>query len=203
MKQKITLPLNVPPNNVSALIHELLVRGSQEAEWHPVDSRFVDAYRGRIAQCSAMDFIVAALHTNLPVFTIPLFLCLPELWKRVDGNALVALLDRMESGMVCFNYLEFAYKYLEVDLLEEALQPAGKCYDMASLKLFFASSQVGRLFDRESALDDLLSGPEAPYLRFNPTEWADVTRHLLHDPRLKLAVTGQQGAAHLATLMAS
>ncbi|RSK38429.1 hypothetical protein [Hymenobacter perfusus] len=199
------LPLSISPPNTSAhaLLTELLVRGPQEAEWYPVDSAFVDAYRNRIAQVDATDFIAEALRTNLPTFSTPLFLCLPELWQRVEADDLLALLGRMESGMVCFAYVEFVYLYLEVDLLGEALQPAGKRYDVASLKQFFASSQAGRLFVRADALHDLLSGPEAPYLRFDPVEWRNATQRLLRDQRLKPAQTGQQGAEYLAELMAS
>ena len=123
-----------------ALITELLVRGLQEAEWYPVDSRFVDAYRPRIAQVNAVDFIAGALHSDLPTFSTPLFLCLPELWQRVEADDLLALLGRMESGMTCFNYLAFVHLYLEVDLLPEALQPAGKRFGLASLKQVLASS---------------------------------------------------------------
>lgn len=185
------------------LLTELLVRGPQEAEWYPVDSPFVDAYRNHIVQVDATDFIVEALHTNLPTFSTSLFLCLPELWQRVEADDLLALLGRMESGMVCFAYVEFVYIYLEVDLLAEALQPAGKRYDVASLKQFFTSSQAGRLFDRADALNGLLSGPEAPYLRFDPVEWRDATQRLLRDQRLKPALTGQRGSEYLAELMAS
>lgn len=186
-----------------ALLTELLVRGPQEAEWHPVDSAFVDPYRERIAQVDATEFIAGALHANLPTFSIPLFRCLPELWQRVEADDLLALLDWMESGMTCFNYVEFVYLYLEVDLLKEALQPAGKGYDVASLKQLLASSQAGRLFDREDALNELLYGPEAPYLRFDPAEWRNTTQRLLRDPRLKPALPGQNGADYLAALMAS
>ena len=152
-------------------------------------------------QCSGLHCGGAALqpsHLQHP----PLFLCLPELWQRVEADDLLALLGRMESGMTCFNYLAFVHLYLEGNLLPEALQPAGKRFDLASLKQLLASSQAGQLFDREVALNDLLGGPEASYLRFDPMEWCDTTQRLMCDPRLKPVPTSQQGAAYLAILMA-
>jgi hypothetical protein len=188
---------------VRALILELAVRGQQEADWFPIDSRVVDSYRDRIAEVDAADFIADALKLNQPTFSTPLFLCLPELWQRVEADDLLALLGRMEWGMTCFNYVEFVYVYLEVDLLAEALQPAGKPYDMAELKLLLSSSQAGRLFDRENLLHELIYGHQAPYLRFDPGKWHDTTQRLLRDLRLKPALTGKQGSEYLTTLMAS
>lgn len=89
--------------------------------YFPIDRFFIEEhhYLEKILKADKLEFIFYNLENNSATYTIQLFICLPELWEKIEHDDLLSLIENFTSSFSFYSLIGFTYKYLEIDLLDE------------------------------------------------------------------------------------
>lgn len=104
------------------LVNKLSSHSLKSVEhYFPIDRFFIEEYHylEKIQKVDKLEFIFYNLENNSTTFTIQLFICLPELWEKIEYDDLLLLMENFTSSFSFYSLIGFTYKYLEIDLLDE------------------------------------------------------------------------------------
>lgn len=89
--------------------------------YFPIDRFFIEenGYLDEILSVNYLEFLFFNLENINPTYTVQLFLCLPELWEKVTYKDFIKFIENFTSSFSFYSLIEYTYKYLEIDLLEE------------------------------------------------------------------------------------
>ena len=99
------------------LSNELSSKSIKEANYHPVDRYFLNPYLKRIYSVNYLDFIFYNLQNINNLYTNYLFVCLPEIWEKVDGSDIKYLLSNFTNVFSFYTIINFTHKFLGVNIL--------------------------------------------------------------------------------------
>ncbi|KMQ67370.1 hypothetical protein ACM39_13070 [Chryseobacterium sp. FH2] len=104
-------------------ISDLLIKNckNENIEYFPIDRFFIEenGYLEKILSTNYLEFLLYNLEKVNPTYTVQLFVCLPEIWKKVSYEDMIILLENFTNSFSFYSFLEFTYKYLEIDLFDE------------------------------------------------------------------------------------
>ena len=89
--------------------------------YFPIDRFFIEDYDylAKIEKVDHTQFIFYNLETKSSTYTTQLFSCLPELWEDTEYENILQIMDNFTNSFSFYSLIEFTYKYLEIDLLNE------------------------------------------------------------------------------------
>lgn len=111
----------VVSNKVKELSNEIVVRAMAEANYLPIDRYFLEKYLEEILSVNRLEFIYCNLERVNNTYSVLLMACLPELWEDITYDDVDELLSSFTNVFSFYALLIFAYKYLEVDLIDHIL----------------------------------------------------------------------------------
>jgi len=172
---------------VKELSHSIAIAAIKEAEYFPVDREFLEPYMARISQLNPVQFIFHNIEQVNPTYTKSLFLCLPEIWKNVDIDDLLYMMNSFSNSFSYYILIEFTYKYLEIDILQIIIEQAKKRGFYESVKQYLQNqwNVIIKSQDERITLED---GVEKEYFHYNADQWNYLKQKLLLDERVEPAL---------------
>ena len=108
--------------DVKELSEDLSISSFHHVEhYFPIDRFFIEKYDflEKIKKVDSLEFLFCNLERVSTTYTVQLMLCLPELWEDIGYEELVQLIESFTNSFSFYALVEFTYKYLEIDLLDE------------------------------------------------------------------------------------
>lgn len=92
-------------------------------QYFPIDRFFIEknGFIEKIRSVNYLEFLLCNFENVNPTYTVQLFICLPELWEKVNYEDLIKLTENFTNSFSFYSFIEFTYKYLEIDLLDEII----------------------------------------------------------------------------------
>nr|WP_314499223.1 hypothetical protein [uncultured Chryseobacterium sp.] len=89
--------------------------------YSPIDRFFIEenGYLEKILSVNYLEFLLYNFEQINPTYTIQLFLCVPEIWEKVNFKDINTLIENFTNSFSFYSLIGFTYKYLEIDLLDE------------------------------------------------------------------------------------
>lgn len=91
--------------------------------YFPIDRFFIEEkeYLEKILSVDYLQFIFYNFEIVNPTYSVQLFLCLPELWKKITYSDIYKLIENFTNSFSFYSFIQYTYKYLEVDLFDEII----------------------------------------------------------------------------------
>lgn len=176
---------------IKELSEDLSISSFHHVEhYFPIDRFFIEKYDflEKIKQVDALAFLFCNLEKVNPTYTVQLMLCLPELWEEMTYEDLLNLIESFTNSFSFYAFIEFTYKYLEIDLLSEI-------FDNPNVDLKFKKDCIGYFpgiiatfyldEDDHRAFNENLMG-------IHINDWNYVKQKLLVSKRIKPALSPKE-----------
>ncbi|MGN7707950.1 hypothetical protein KYG33_02565 [Chryseobacterium sp. D764] len=96
-------------------------RKTEQLRYYPIDRFYIvdNNYLGKILSANHLEFLFYNLEKMNPTYSVQLFVCLPELWEKLTFNDVITLIENFTSPFALYTLVEFTYKYLEIDVMDD------------------------------------------------------------------------------------
>ncbi|ROH98828.1 hypothetical protein EGI16_19895 [Chryseobacterium sp. G0240] len=111
-------------NEVKELSSQMAINSTKEViQYFPIDRFFIEknGFIEKIRSVNYLEFLLCNFENVNPTYTVQLFICLPELWEKVNYEDLIKLTENFTNSFSFYSFIEFTYKYLEIDLFDEII----------------------------------------------------------------------------------
>lgn len=162
----------------------LSIRHSQS--YLPIDRFFIEEYNflEEIKKVDSLEFLFCNLERINTTYTVQMMLCIPELWEDVGYEELVQLIESFTNSFSFYALVEFTYKYLEIDLLNEIFDNPNVKQKFKDDCLEYFPRIVATFYleeDESYIFDENLMGIQL-------SDWSYIKQRLLVDKRIKPAL---------------
>ncbi len=133
-----------------------------------------------------MEFIFFNIEKVNPTYVNQLFICLPELWKKINYNDFGMLLENFSNSFSYYALINFSYKYLEIDILDLIVNKSivKGFYPEVKEYLLLQGNVIIKTDDEQNDLE-FNEGKE--FFKYNQNNWDYIKQRLLTDKRIKEA----------------
>lgn len=172
------------------LILDLSIKAGFESTIHPVDREFLENHLEEILAYNPIEFIYYNLKSQSSLYTMQLFVCLPELWETITLEELLEMSEHFDDPLSFFTLIRFTYKYIEIDIIEPIL----KTHKVSKDKRYFdqiieyLDLQWNVLIKTESDLEDFEDG----FINVDYNKWIYIKQKFLLDNRIKPALISRR-----------
>lgn len=111
-------------NEVKELSYQIAINSTKEViQYFPIDRFFIEksGFIEKIQSVNHLEFLLCNFENVNPTYTVQLFVCLPELWEKVNYEETITLIENFTNSFSFYSLIEFTYKYLKIDLFDEIL----------------------------------------------------------------------------------
>ncbi len=163
--------------------------------YFPIDRYFLEdyGYLEELKKTDPVEFLFYNLEGVNVNYTNHLILCLPELWDDIDYDDLVALIENFTNPFSFYTLIEFTYKYLEIDLLDEVFNNDKVKDEFKKHCIEYFPNIIATFYldeDDYEVFDENLMGVHI-------NDWSYTKQRLLVDKRIKPAVSAPELAKRL------
>jgi len=176
----------VVDNVVKQISDEILTRSINEAEYFPIDKKFLGKYSSDIIGLDPVAFTFYNFEKINPTYTNTLFLCLPEVWRRLDLEDLILMMKNFTNAMSYYSLLQFSYKYLEINILPLIINQAKDLGYYKEIRDYLLN-QWNVLIKSDEEKLELEIGYEKEFLDYDVEEWMYIKAKFLLDKRISPA----------------
>lgn len=109
---------------VKELSHQLSVDSINNVQhYFPIDRFFIEenGYLEKILSVDYLEFLLCNLEKIDNLYPVQLFVCLPELWKKVTHKDIIDLIENFTSPFPFYSLIKYTYAYIEIDLFDEII----------------------------------------------------------------------------------
>jgi len=124
--------------------------------YFPIDRFFIEenGYLDKILAVNHLEFIFYNFENVNPTYSVQLFVCLPELWEQITYENIKVLLENFSNSFSFYSFIEYTYKYLEIDLFDEIMHNKNIDNKIKKDCIHFFISTLGSLYmDEDDYLD--------------------------------------------------
>lgn len=163
--------------------------------YFPIDRFFLEdyGYLTLLSDVDSLQFLFHNLERVNPTYTGQLLLCVPELWQDIDYEDLIMLIENFTNSFSFYTLIEFTYKYLEIDLLDEIFDNPRVDDKFKKDCLDYFPKIIATFYldeDDYTVFDENLAG-------IHINDWSYTKQRLLVDKRVKSAVSAPELAKRL------
>ncbi len=154
--------------------------------YFPIDRFFIEKYNflEKIKEVNPLEFLLCNLERVSNNYTNQLLLCLPELWEDVEYEDILMLIENFTNSFSFYSLVEFTYKYLEIDLLDEVFNNPKVDDKFKKDSIDYFPKIVATFYLDE---DDLFEFDENLF-GIQMSDWNYTKQRLLADKRIKPAI---------------
>src|ERR1700748_322312 len=88
------------------------------AENYPVDRQFILNHLTEIQLFDSVEFLFYNFELLSSLYVNQLFFCLPEAWENISVDNIQEMVESFTHVYPYYSLLQFAYKYLEIDIID-------------------------------------------------------------------------------------
>ena len=175
-------------NEVKLISDEISSKAISEAEFFPIDKKFLGKYLDKISDLDPVEFIFYNFEKVNSTYTNTLFLCLPEVWRKLEVDDLVSIMNGFNKTFSYYSLIQFSYKYIEINILPLIISKARERDEnyYQDIKGYLLN-QWNVLIKSHEEKAELENGYEKEYLDYDAEEWMYIRQKFLMDPRVSQA----------------
>ncbi|PUZ22865.1 hypothetical protein DCC81_20815 [Chitinophaga parva] len=169
---------------VKQYVTNLAVNAQENAILFPVDRDFLLPHLNEIESLQLESFLYYNFELVNDTYVNELFVCLPEVWARVDIDMLLLIAEKFTNVHSYFSLIKFTYKYIEIDIIRLVMKIAQvKNIDYLREIIAYLERQWNVLIKTELDREELINGVSGVSF----IKWQQIKWKFLEDERVQPA----------------